>query len=206
MQLFSLLILVTSTPTDVHVSITDINSTSVLVSWTASTTPVAGYEVFYETADGERHSVGNTTDTNLTLSGLEGEVCSIFVVAYENYIEERSAESKIAFSGVFLLPSARSNAACISKGFFHSFTCDCSKHFQGMGVCVLYLPVSALPALQATVSLASPEVVFQWMSLPVAFLGPVLLPAQLLSPVPALFLGHQLVLALMITVSKIMNC
>ena len=107
---------VTGTPT--NVTITDINSTNVLVSWTAPTTPVAGYEVFYETADGEKHSVGNTTDTNLTLnsSGLEGKVCSIFVKAYgENYIEKVSAESLVAFSGVFLLPSARSNAACISK-------------------------------------------------------------------------------------------
>ena len=93
----------------------------ILVSWTAPTTPVAGYEVFYETAAGERHSVGNTTDTNLTLSGLEGEVCSIFVVAYgENYIEQGSAQGSIIDSGegrttIFVLPSARSNVTGLSK-------------------------------------------------------------------------------------------
>ena len=109
----------TSTPTDVHVIITDTNLTSVLVSWTAPTTPEAGYEVFYETAYGERHSVRNTTDTNLLLSGLEREVCSIFVVAYEeNYIEEASAENLMA---VFYLPSAKSKLTYISKFGFLSF-------------------------------------------------------------------------------------
>ena len=33
------------------------------------------------TAAGETHSAGNTTDTNLTVSGLS-DVCSVFVVAY----------------------------------------------------------------------------------------------------------------------------
>ena len=95
---------VTDTPTDVKM----------LLFWTAPTTPVAGYEVFYETADGERHSVGNTTDTKLTLSRLEGEVCSIFVVAYEeNDIEEASGDEKY-----FVLPSARSNVTCLSEFLF----------------------------------------------------------------------------------------
>ena len=43
--------------------------------------PVSGYEVFYVTAAGDTHSAGNTTDTNLTVSGLN-DVCSVFVVAY----------------------------------------------------------------------------------------------------------------------------
>ena len=185
---------VTGTPT--NVTITDTNSTTVLVSWTASTTPEAGYEVFYETADGERHSVGNTTDTNLTLSsGLRGNVCSIFVKAYrENYIEEGSAGSLGAFSEVFLLPSARSNATCIGKFEFLSviFACDCSKPLQWIGVCVLYLLVSALPALHATVSPLLAVAVFEMTSLLVAFLKPLLSPASLLSiatlllPVPLL--------------------
>ena len=62
--------------------------------------------------------MGNTTDTNLTLSGLEGEVCSIFVVAYgDNYIDEASGQSGSYgdASTVFLLPSARSNVTCLSK-------------------------------------------------------------------------------------------
>ena len=54
------------------------------ISWTASGTADSSYEVFYLTAAGETHSVGNTTDTNLTVS--EGsaldDVCSMFVVAY----------------------------------------------------------------------------------------------------------------------------
>ena len=33
------------------------------------------------TAAGDTHSAGNTTDTNLTVSGLN-DVCSVFVVAY----------------------------------------------------------------------------------------------------------------------------
>ena len=79
-------------------TITNTNATSVLVSWTAPTTPVAGYEVFYETAAGERHSVGNTTDTNLTLSGLDIQIWFIFVVAYGEEYMLPSVKSTIALS------------------------------------------------------------------------------------------------------------
>ena len=84
------MILVTKIPIDV----TGIGTnSSFVVSWTASATPVSGYEVFFVTAAGETHSAGNTTDTNLTVCGLS-DVCSVFVVAY---------------GGEHTLPSARSN-------------------------------------------------------------------------------------------------
>ena len=67
------------------------------VSWTSPATPVSGYEVFYVTSAGETHSAGNTTDTNLTVSGLS-DVCSVFVVAYGG---DSTSEHT--------LPSARSN-------------------------------------------------------------------------------------------------
>ena len=52
-----------------------------LITWTAPATPVSGYEVFYVTAAGETHSVGNTTNTNLTVCEI-CELHSVFVVAY----------------------------------------------------------------------------------------------------------------------------
>ena len=68
------------------------------ISWNAPATPFSGYEVFYETAAGETHSAGNTTDIYLTVSGLS-DVCSVFVVAYGG---DSTSEHT--------LPSARSNA------------------------------------------------------------------------------------------------
>ena len=57
--------------------------TSVLVSWTAPSSPPAGYEVYYQTSDDNRFSGGNTSNTNLTLTGLTLEVTYwIFVVAF----------------------------------------------------------------------------------------------------------------------------
>ena len=59
--------------------------TSVLVSWTAPSPPPAGYEVFYQTTAGvsSRLSGGNTSNTELTLTGLTlGETYWIFVVAF----------------------------------------------------------------------------------------------------------------------------
>ena len=74
---------VAGTPTGVTASRT--GYTSVLVSWTAPSPPPAGYEVFYQTTaiDSSRLSGGNTSNTNLTLTGLTlGETYYIFVVAF----------------------------------------------------------------------------------------------------------------------------
>ena len=77
--------------------------TSVLVSWTAPSPPPAGYEMFYQTSDGDntRLNGGNTSNTNLTLMGLETTVLYyIFVVA-------------IGEAGAPVLPSNHSIAATI---------------------------------------------------------------------------------------------
>ena len=77
--------------------------TSVLVSWTAPSPPPAGYEVFYQTPAGvsSRLSGGNTSNTELTLTGLTlGETYYIFVVAFGEV-------------GAPVLPSAHSNTAMI---------------------------------------------------------------------------------------------
>ena len=63
-----LLLSVAGTPTNVTASRT--GYTSVLVSWTAPSPPPAGYEVFYQTSDDTRLSGGNTSNTELTLTGL----------------------------------------------------------------------------------------------------------------------------------------
>ena len=98
----SLLVLLPSvagTPTAVTANRTGF--TSVLVSWTAPSPPPAGYEVFYQAAGCSRLSGGNTSNTELTLSGLTlGETYSIFVVAF-------GAE------GDPVLPSAHSNTTTI---------------------------------------------------------------------------------------------
>ena len=97
-----LLLLVAGTPTDVATSRT--GYTSVLVSWTAPSPPPAGYEVFYQTTAGvsSRLSGGNTSNTELTLTGLTpGESYSIFVVGFG---EEGAPE----------LPSSHSNTAMIT--------------------------------------------------------------------------------------------
>ena len=97
-----LLLSVAGTPTDVTAS--RIGYTSVLVSWTAPSPPPAGYEVFYQTTAGvsSRLSGGNTSNTNLTLTGLTlGETYSIFVVAFGE-------------EGAPVLPSYHSNMAMIT--------------------------------------------------------------------------------------------
>ena len=96
-----LLLSVAGTPTGVTASRT--GYTSVLVSWTAPSPPPAGYEVFYQTTTGvsSRLSGGNTSDTELTLTGLTlEETYSIFVVAFG---EEEAP----------VLPSSHSNIAMI---------------------------------------------------------------------------------------------
>ena len=87
LQYCSLLVLVPSvagTPTAVTANRTGYNS--VLVSWTAPSSAPAGYEVFYQTASAgvsSRLSGGNTSNTELTLTGLTlGETYSMFVVAF----------------------------------------------------------------------------------------------------------------------------
>ena len=73
--------------------------TSVLVSWTVPSSPPAGYEVFYQTTAGvsSRLSGGNTSNTELTLTGLTlGETYYIFVVGFGE-------------EGVPVLPSNHSN-------------------------------------------------------------------------------------------------
>ena len=99
--LLILLLLVAGTPTDVTANRT--GYTSVLVSWTAPSSPPAGYEVFHQTAAGDssRLSGGNTSNTNLTLTRLTpGETYYIFVVAFGK-------------GGTPLLPSSHSNQAII---------------------------------------------------------------------------------------------
>ena len=59
---------VASPPTAVMVNRTGINS--VLVSWSAPSSAPAGYEVFYQVAGGSTLSGGNTSNTELTLTGL----------------------------------------------------------------------------------------------------------------------------------------
>ena len=101
----SLLILLPSvagTPTDV----TAIRSgfyNSVLVSWTAPSPAPAGYEVFHQTtSDADRLSVGNTTSTMMTVTGLTlGVTYYIFVVSF-------GAE------GGLVVPSSHGNAPPIA--------------------------------------------------------------------------------------------
>ena len=90
---------VASPPTDVMVSRTGLNR--VLVSWSAPSSALAGYEVFYQVAGGSTLSGGNTSNTELTLTGLTlGKTYSFFVVGY-------GAEGKP------VLPSAHSNKPSI---------------------------------------------------------------------------------------------
>ena len=101
LSLYSFILSVAGTPTDVTASRT--GYTSVLVSWTAPSPPPAGYEVFYQTTAGvsSRLSGGNTSNTNLTLTRLTpGETYYIFVVAFGK-------------GGTPLLPSSHSNQAII---------------------------------------------------------------------------------------------
>ena len=95
---------VAGTPTAVTANRTGYNS--VLVSWTAPSLAPAGYEVFYQTASAgvsSRLSGGNTSNTELTLTGLTlGTMYFTFVVAH-------GAKAK----GAPVLPSAHSNMAII---------------------------------------------------------------------------------------------
>ena len=95
-----LLLSVAGTPTGVTASRT--GYTSAMVSWTdPSSPPAAGYEVFYQITDDNRFSGGNTSNTNLTLTGLTLEMMySIFVVAFGN-------------DGAPVLPSSHSLKATI---------------------------------------------------------------------------------------------
>ena len=74
---------VAGTPTGVTANRTGYTSAS--VSWTAPSTgtPPAGYEVFYQlTGGGSIVSGGNTSNTELTLTGLTLGNYSFFVVGY----------------------------------------------------------------------------------------------------------------------------
>ena len=96
------ILLVASPPTGITASRTGFNS--VLVSWSAPSSPVpAGYEVFYQVDGGSTLSGGNTSNTELTLTGLTLGTHSLFVVGY-------GAE------GAPVLPSAHSNTASVMIG------------------------------------------------------------------------------------------
>ena len=95
--LLVLLSSVAGTPTDTTATRNGYNS--VLVSWTASSPAPAGYEVFHQTLAGDstRLSVGNTTSTMMTVTGLTLEVrYFIFVVSF-------------GVEGAPVLPSGHSN-------------------------------------------------------------------------------------------------
>ena len=98
----SFILSVAGTPTGVTASRT--GYTTILVSWTDPSPPLpAGYEVFYQTSAGDssRLSEGDTSNTELTLTGLTlGEMYYIFVVAFGK-------------EGTPVLPSNRSNTAMI---------------------------------------------------------------------------------------------
>ena len=87
---------VASPPTAVTVSRTGFNS--VLVSWSAPSSAPAGYEVSYQVAGGSTLSGGNTSNTELTLTGLTLGNHSFIVVGYGT-------------EGEPVLPSAHSNTA-----------------------------------------------------------------------------------------------
>ena len=92
---------VASPPTSVKVSRTGISS--VLVSWSTPSAVPAGYEVFYQVDGGSALSGGNTSNTELTLTGLTLGTHSFFVVGY-------GAE------GAPVLPSAHSTTASVVIG------------------------------------------------------------------------------------------
>ena len=96
------LLLVANPPTGITASRTGFNS--VLVSWSAPSSALpAGYEVFCQVDGGSTLSGGNTSNTELTLTGLILGTYSLFVVGY-------GAE------GAPVLPSAHSNTASIMIG------------------------------------------------------------------------------------------
>ena len=106
----SLLVLLPSvagTPTGVTATRNGYNSA--LVSWTAPSPAPAGYEVFHQTtSDADRLSVGNTTSTMMTVTGLTlGVTYYIFVVSF-------GAE------GAPVLPSAHSVATQFTLRELHN--------------------------------------------------------------------------------------
>ena len=117
----SLLVLLPSvagTPTGVTATRNGYNS--VLVSWTAPSPAPAGYEVFYQTtSEATRLSVGNTTSTMMTVTGLTlGVTYHIIVVSY-------GAE------GAPVLPSAHSMVA-------QAFLCELIVHNHDIFVEIWY--------------------------------------------------------------------
>ena len=102
--LFTAIVLLSSVAgTPIGVTATRNGYNSVLVTWTAPSLAPAGYEVFHQTtSDADRISVGNTTSTMMTVTGLTLEVTyHIFVVSF-------GAE------GTPVLPSDQSLAAVIT--------------------------------------------------------------------------------------------
>ena len=103
MYMYMPFLLVTDTPINFIATRTGLQTA--FAFWTAptnNTTPVEGYEVFYESESGIRTSGGNTTapQVNLTLSSLEPDV------NYTAFV--------VAFGGD--LPSNHSNTAIIPAG------------------------------------------------------------------------------------------
>ena len=100
--LLVLLSSVAGTPTDITATRNGYNS--VLVSWTAPSPAPAGYEVFHQTtSDATRLSVGNTTSTMMTVTGLTlGVRYFIFVVSF-------------GVEGAPVLPSGHSNPPAYIK-------------------------------------------------------------------------------------------
>ena len=90
---------VAGTLTDVIAFRTGYNT--IQVSWTASSPPSAGYEVFYQTTSGSRLSAGNTSNTQLDILGLTvKENYTIFVVSFGE-------------EGSTVLPSVHSNKVTV---------------------------------------------------------------------------------------------
>ena len=100
---------VAGTPTCVTATRNGYNS--VLVSWTAPSPAPADYEVFHQTiSDATRLSVGNTTSTMMTVTGLTlGVRYYIFVVSF-------------GVEGAPVLPSAHSIAVKTILRELHTFS------------------------------------------------------------------------------------
>ena len=134
---------VASPPTAVMVSRTGFNS--VLVSWSAPSSAPAGYEVFYQVAGGSTLSGGNTSNTELTLTGLTLGNHSFFEVGY-------GAE------GESVLPSAHSNTASVVIGEILSL----SRHSK---YCYVSVDIPQLPA-NPMLTPGSTSIMVSWMQPP----------------------------------------
>ena len=134
---------VASPPTAVMVSRTGFNS--VLVSWSAPSSAPAGYEVFYQVAGGSTLSGGNTSNTELALTGLTLGEHSFFVVGY-------GAE------GEPVLPSAHSNTASVIIGEM----CNYTLNYNNTDVLV---DIPQLPS-NPTVTPGSTSIMVSWMPPP----------------------------------------